>query len=140
MLAYFTYPIDPNVSHVRMEYDHIYEYIAPLHRGSTNTGHAQIQAICSADASVDVTCSIMALTPWTTLESSQNGWPIFNSESVWMPCPDFPSFELTAGTVYNYTPADAIGTYRHLRFLITPKKPANPMSSYAAFRLDLSIR
>lgn len=140
MLGYFTCPDDANEHNVRIEFGTTLEWTALIHAGTTNTGHLWLQAICSADADVDVTCSTMHLEPWTLKEQLMYQWPVFNPESVWVPCPDIPSFQLTAGTVYTLQPKDVILPYRRVRFRVTPKKAPDTFFNFAAFRMDLSVR
>jgi len=142
MLAYHTFPLDENDQYQKVEYGKTYIFDAPIHCGATGTGHAYLQAVCSASATVETKVSNIAEGKvWSDTEANIHGWPIIAADAQFFPCKDIPNFTLEPGKVYQFNPTNSLIAYRRIRFIITiGARPAEAKTDYAALRIELSVR
>lgn len=141
--GYLTIPRDTNDQYQKLRLGEPTEFVFTVHTEPIMAGKGfWFEAICSTNASVETSVSVMSDIPWDMHTSIRNGWPIINPNDIWSPCTEIPNFSLTAGKIYRLISTECILPYRRIRMIVTPSTPTDEKAKgldHAAIRMDLAL-
>lgn len=142
MPGYNSIPLNANEPYQRIPLDRPSTHTILVHDSVIVGCGYWFEAVCSTNASVKTSVSIMANVPWNMTEAVRKGWPVINEEDLWSPCPDLPDFTLTSGVIYRKVVTECIQPYRRIKFTVTPSIPSDANAKrlgYAALRIEMFI-